>query len=318
MNWKKTAQHLRLGRAAYRLYHAPIAAVRSSLSAGGPLEQWRDSRNREEMERAAGSLRTTQGAVDRSLPELHFLTGRKFWYQTAFCLHSLQQQSGRVFRAVFHDDGSFDRETTDRLRTLFPAAEIRFRTESDARVDTLLPASRFPFLHAERQQRHPNFLKITHVHAGSSGWKLVLDSDMLFFRRPDFLLSWLAAPDRPLHMLDVADAYGYSRGLMETIAGASVPGRLNVGLWGLDSGSIDWERMEFWSRRLVEAEGSSYYIEQAVCAMMVANQSCAVAPRDDYLLLPDNAECIAPSAVMHHYVAASKRGYFRHAWRHIP
>jgi hypothetical protein len=317
MSWKNQARRLGLGRAAYLLYHAPRSAMRNSLAAGGPLEQWRDARGRNEMERAAEALATARDPADATLPELHFLTGRKFWYQTAFCLHSLQKQSGRVFRAVFHDDGSFDAETTDRLRTLFPAAEIRRRRESDARIDALLPSSRFPFLHAERHQRHPNFLKITHVHAGASGWRLVLDSDMLFFRRPDFLLSWLAAPDRPLHMLDVADAYGYSRSLMETIAGASIPGCVNVGLWGFDSGSIDWERMEFWCQRLIEAEGSSYYIEQALCAMMVANRPCAVAPREDYFLLPDNVECIAPRAAMHHYVAGSKRGYFRHAWRNI-
>ncbi|HEX2852748.1 MAG TPA: glycosyl transferase family 2 [Opitutaceae bacterium] len=317
MSLKKQARRLGFGRAAYLLYHAPASVVRNSLAAGGPLEQWRDARGRGAMERAAASLPTARTPADLALPELHFLTGRKFWYQTAFCLHSLQHHSSRVFRAVFHDDGSFDGETTDRLRTLFPAVEIRRRAENDARVDALLPAARFPFLHAERRQRHPNFLKITHVHAGATGWRLVLDSDMLFFRRPDFLLAWLAAPDRPLHMLDVADAYGYSRALMEAVAGAPIPSCLNVGLWGFNSGSLDWERLEFWCRRLVEAEGTSYYIEQALCAMLVANQPRAIAPKEDYLLMPDNAECVAPHAAMHHYVAASKRGYFRHAWRHI-
>lgn len=317
MSLSSSARKFGLGRAAYLLWHKPLAVVRKSIASGGPLEQWRDSRNQSEMERAAESLPTAHDAVDAKLPELHFLTGRKFWYQTAFCLHSLQKQSGRVFRAVFHDDGSFDGETMDRLRTLFPAAEIQRRSESDARVDALLPASHFPFLHAERQQRHPNFLKLTHVHAGKTGWKLVLDSDMLFFRRPHFLLEWLADPSRPLYMLDIADAYGYSRALMDAVAGASVPSRVNVGLCGLDSSRFDWERLEAWCRRLVETEGSSYYVEQAITAMLMANQPCAIAPRSDYLLMPDNAECLAPRAAMHHYVASSKRGYFRHAWRHI-
>lgn len=315
MSWKNQARRLGLGRAAYHLWHAPLGVLRDSAAAGGPIEQWRDARGRQAMEQAAETLPTKRTPPDASLPELHFLTGKKFWYQTAFCLHTLQGQSGRVFRAVFHDDGSFDDTTVGRLRALFPSAVIRLRAESNARVEALLPPGRFPYLQAERRQRYPNFLKITDVHAGASGWRLVLDSDMLFFRRPDFLLNWLQTPGQPLYMLDVGDAYGYSRPLMESLAGASVPSRLNVGLCGLDSSSFDWERLEFWCRRLVEAEGTCYYVEQALIAMMLAGRPCTIAPRTDYLLLPDSAECAAPRATMHHYVAGSKRGYFRDAWR---
>lgn len=317
MNWQYQARRVGLGRAAYLLYHAPVSIARKSLAAGGPLEQWRDARGRLQMERAAGTLVTARGPADPSLPDLHFLTGRKFWYQTAFCLHSLQEQTGRVFRVVLHDDGSLDAETADRLRTLFPAAKIRLRAESDARIQALLPPARFPFLHAERRQRYPNFLKLTDVHAGANGWRLVLDSDMLFFRRPDFLLAWLAAPDRPLYMLDVGDAYGYSRPLMESLTKAPIPPCVNAGFCGFDSGVIDWERLEFWCRRLVETEGTQYYIEQALVAMMLAGQPRAAVPRPDYLVMPGEAECRAPQAVLHHYVANSKQGYFRHAWRHI-
>jgi hypothetical protein len=314
MSWRKQAKQLGLGRAAYHLWHAPVAAVRESITAGGPLEQWRDARARREMELAATTLPTSRAAAEIHVPELHFLTGRRFWYQTAFCLHTLQVHSQRVFRAVFHSDGTFDATTTDRLRALFPTAEFHSRSESDARAAELLPPDRFPFLNAERKQLYPNFLKVTDVHLGARGWRLVLDSDMLFFRRPDFLLTWLGAPDRPLYMLDIADSYGYSRPLMEKLTGISLPAQLNVGMWGLNSESIDWEKLEFWCRRLVEAEGTCYYVEQALMAMLVAGRPCAIMPREDYLLLPDRNECRVPRAVMHHYVARSKRGYFRDAW----
>jgi hypothetical protein len=201
---------------------------------------------------------------------------------------------------------------------LFPAAEIRRRADNDARVAELLPPARFPALHAERRRVYPNFLKLTDVHAGAANWRLVLDSDMLFFRRPDFLLAWLAAPDRPLHMVDVGDAYGYPAALLAELAGAPIPHLVNVGLTGLQSEAIDWERLESWCRRLIEAHGTSYYLEQALVAMLLAGRPCAVAPREDYIVMPALAECRAPRAVLHHYVAESKRGYFRHAWRLIP
>ncbi len=288
--------------------------MKRSIAAGGPFEQWREHRAARAMELAAQSLPTARKPAAGGLPELHFLTGRRFWYQTAFCLHTLQQQAGLVFRAHFHDDGSLGPEAAKQLGRLFPAATVHFRRESDERLAALLPPARFPTLHAERRHPYPNFLKLTDVHAGRQGWRLVLDSDMLFFSRPDLLLAWLAAPDRPIHMQDVADAYGYPTGLMDELAGTPVPPRVNVGFCGLDSSELDWERIEHWARTLIERHGTRYYLEQAISAMLCAGRDPLVLPAKDYRLLPTDAECQAPTAVLHHYVAGSKRGYFKHAW----
>jgi hypothetical protein len=153
------------------------------------------------------------------------------------------------------------------------------------------------------------------VHVASAGWKLVIDSDLLFFRRPDFVLDWLASPDRPLHATDCVESYGYSRPLMESLIASPVPALVNVGLCGLRSEEIDWERLEHWIARLHAAERTNYYLEQALVALLVAGRTCAVAPAADYITRPSLAEIRQPTAVMHHYVDTAKRGYYRHAWR---
>jgi hypothetical protein len=308
---------LGLGRLAYLLWHAPRAVVEKSWREGGPLEQRRDRQGQRAMERAAAELATSRAPAGEQT-EIHFLTGRRFWYQTAFCLHSLQARSGFTFRAVIHDDGSLSEPAVQRLQELFPAVEVRRRPDNDARVAALLPPDRFPFLHRERRQSYPNMLKLTDVHAGRQGWRMVLDSDMLFFHRPDFLLEWLRAPACSLYMLDVVESYGYSRGLMETLAGAPIPARVNVGILGLDSGRIDWEQMEFWCRRMVEQERTHYFVEQALSAMLLAQGPSNVAPPADYVVFPDRSDCDAPRATLHHYVAGSKRWYFRRTWRLTP
>ena len=145
----------------------------------------------------------------------------------------------------------------------------------------------------------------------------MLDSDLLFFRRPEFLLDWLAAPDRPLHAVDCEESYGYSRALMEQLSGAPIPRLVNVGLCGLRSEAIDWDELEAWTAGLQARERTNYYLEQALVAMLAARQPCAVAPAKDYVTLPGRAEVLAPRAVMHHYVANAKRWYFRHGWRHF-
>jgi len=316
MNRKTLVRRFGLGRVAYWLWYAPIGALKTSFAVGGPVEQWRDHRAHAEMTVAAAQLPTqTLPPPPGGWPEVHFLTGARFWDQTTLCLYTLQAHAGHALHSVVHDDGTLTTSMVRNLKRIFPHMVVCLRSEDEARIAAFLPPARFPGLQAERHRSYPNMLKLTDVHAGGHGWKLVLDSDMLFFRRPDFLLDWLRAPDRPLHLVDVKESYGYSRPLLESLAGAPLPARLNVGFFGLRSDLFDWEELESWCQRLIEREGTSYYLEQALGAMLCAGGHCAVAPVEDYQVLPLEAECRAPRAVLHHYVAGSKRGYYRHAWK---
>jgi hypothetical protein len=118
-------------------------------------------------------------------------------------------------------------------------------------------------------------------------------------------------------MVDVADAYGYPRPLLEEIGGKPLPPRLNVGVCGLDSDTLDWDRLERWCAKLIEQRGVHYLLEQALVAMLTAGQDCTVAPRDAYLVAPSRGETEHPKACLHHYTAQSKAWYFRFGWRHI-
>jgi len=303
------------GRLVYLGWHRPWAEFARSRREGGPVNQLVNWRGRVAMERAAADLpsrpRPAAGA-----PEVCFLTGKKFWYQTAFCCWSLCQESGCEFAPVFIDDGTFDDALHGECLRLFPGAILLHRREIEDRLDAHLPAARFPALRGQRRT-YVHLRKLTDAHAGRRGWRMVLDSDMLFFRRPDALLAWLAAPARPVHMLDVHDAYGYPTTTLAILAGRPVPEKINVGVCGLQSDAIDWEKLEHWCRELLARHGTSYYLEQALVALLLTNETPVRLPAADYLLMPTEAECRAPTAALHHYVAESKRGYFRHAWRHV-
>jgi hypothetical protein len=305
-----------LGRLAYKLWHEPRAALARSRREGGPLEQWRDARGRDAMVAAAAHLPPTPPADPTSTP-VCFLTGRRFWYQTAFCCWTLQRHAGRALQPVFIDDGTFDADLRRECQRLFPGCVIQGADDIDRHLDQRLPAARYPALRGQRRS-YIHLRKLTDAHAGLAGWRVVLDSDMLFFRRPDFLLDWMAQPDRPIHMLDVQDSYGYPRATLEELAGGPVPSQLNVGICGLRSDAIDWELLEHWCAELLRRHGTSYYLEQALVALWMSRgpERC-VLPAADYALMPGEAECRSPTAAMHHYVDLSKRGYFRHAWRNV-
>src|SRR5205807_2280057 len=85
---------------------------------------------------------------------------------------------------------------------------------------------------------------------------------------------------------------GYPPALLSELAGAKLAERLNVGVIGLRSDAIDWERLETWCRTLLARHGSHYLLEQGLTAMLLAGQPCAVAPAVDYVALPSADEVI--------------------------
>jgi hypothetical protein len=305
---------LRLGRILYWGWHRPRGLLVTSIRAGGPLEQRRTARGQQAMRRAAGSALPPllPPPPDTPAVPVHVLTGQKLWYQTAFMLHSLARF--QPVHIVVHDDGTLKGECLANLRRVLPSARFVPADETAALLETLLPAKRFPTLRRRREEL-VLFRKLIDVHLGATGWRLFLDSDMLFFRQPTLLSQWLAKPDRAIHMTDVVRAYGYELDLLAELAGRPVPDLVNTGILGLRSEAVDWERLERQCRVLVERAGTHYYQEQALAALHLADHPHSALPRSDYLVLPVPPEALECRAVVHHYVAGSKSWYFRHNWR---
>ena len=310
---KRMARRIGLGRAAYQLWYRPVGWARDLIEAGGPIGKWRTGVGRRGMEAAAFELPLLPPAPGRAL-ELHLLSGRGCWYQSAFCLWTFAHQSARPIHPVIYDDGTLTEVHMAPLRRLFPTTRFVSQSAKAEELDSCLPVARFPVLR-ERWTNYPNIRKLIDPHVGQSGWKLVIDSDLLFFRRPTFLVDWLEQPALPLHAVDCETSYGYSRPLMAELAGAPIAEQINVGLTGLDGAALDWDKIEYFCRELIRRERTSYFLEQALIAMLLAGRECAIAPAEDYVTLPSGAEARRCTAVMHHYVAGSKKWYFRYNWR---
>lgn len=310
-------RRLGLGRIAYHLWHRHYGPWRDLWLDGGPWQRRRTEAGRREMIAAAASLPLPPAPPPDGAPvTLHLLTGRKYWYQTAFCLWTFARHARRPLHPVVLDDGTLGPEEREPILRLFPQTRFVDDGEVVARLDDVLPAARYPVLRA-RRRAFPLLRKLTDLHAGLRGWKLFLDSDLLFFRLPAFLLGWHDRPGIPLRGEDIANAYGYPLPLLAELAGRPVPERVNTGTLGLRSDEIDWDRMEAWCRELQARVGPHYYQEQALTALLLAGRDCAIPPPADHVVLPLPPEAIACRAVMHHYVAHSKRYYLQRNWRHV-
>ncbi len=305
-----------LGKILLYGYHQPLDRLRDSMRNGGPIAEWITARNRREMTVAAARLPALPRWPDRPPVTLLLLTGRNFWDQTMFCLHSFARAAEVTVQAELYDDGTLESRHIELLQRLGPDVRIHRHADLRAQLDRHLPADRFPTLR-ERWEHYPNIRRLIDVHLGGGGWKLVLDSDLLFFRRPELLLRWLAAPDRPLFSVDCQESYGYSRPLMERLAGAPIPPLVNVGLCGLRSDALDWGEIEAWTAELIARERTSYYLEQALVAMLAARWPHVLAPAEEYVTKPSRVEAFAPRAVMHHYVDTSRRWLYRYGWRRL-
>lgn len=299
----------------YKLYYQPRGFL-ERLIHKGVTNTILEFHAKLQMEKATYHLKSVNNELAINQLEIHFLTGKKFWYQTCFCAYSMAQNTTFPLRPIIYDDGSLEKKYQDEILRIFPNAKIILKPEIEERIDQYLPQNKFPYLR-ERRLNYPNMRKVTDIHVGSKGWKLVLDSDMLFFRTPNILLDWLKSPQQPCHMVDVETSYGYSHSLMASLAQAEIPKHINVGICGLKSEEIDWEQLEYWCKTMIEQEGTSYYQEQAIVAMLMAGKSRLVTSTEDYIVMPEREEVIKPKAVLHHYVANSKSCYFRYGWQHL-
>ncbi|MBX3730406.1 MAG: glycosyl transferase [Candidatus Sumerlaeia bacterium] len=315
MTLRESARRLGVGRLVYRTWHQPRGFLRRCLEEG-PVTLARTHRGRREMERAVDSLPPVHPPASRNAggPPICFLTGHAFRHMTALCAATLLHRAGESLPIHLLDDGTLTAADGDALERVLGDVVVEPAAAIESRLDEHLPASRFPTLRRRRIE-YPHLRKLTDVHAGCTGCRVVLDSDMIFHRRPDALLAWLREGRLPLHMIDCQDSYGYSMQLMEEFAGHPIPSRLNVGVVGLDSATIDWETLERWAVAMLEREGSSYYQEQALVAMMLAGRPCDALPATDYVCMPDPANPAHEAAVLHHYVAESRHLYFQRAWR---
>lgn len=295
------------------LYRHPKSKLKLFNRFGGYFNYRKMMKGRELMKKESDYLSPVQSHPEGLI--IYFLTGNKYLYQTLFCIQSLVRVSAVKFKFILVDDGSFDKKLIERIHLQLPGAEIITKEIIEKNLHKYLPSNKYPFLHQKRKV-YPHIKKLTDVHTiPGNTWKLALDSDMLFWCYPEEIIEWLHKPNKPLHMVDCEESYGYSYDLMEVLSGYKIRTLINVGAIGLNSDKINWDKIERWSKILEEREGSSYYLEQALSAMIISSADSIALNSKEYIVNPNKRSINSKLGTLHHYVDLSKDGYFRTAWQ---
>lgn len=218
-------------------------------------------------------------------------------------LRSLEFHSGFSWSPVIHDDGTLTRRDADEWHRLFPDASVVAKADADREMDDALadlPACR------ENRRRHHWFRKVfdTERYAKHAHY-IVLDSDIVFFRRPDLLLDWVfRRPDTLWAMEDSREKYSGPRPSIEQSMGFLLRKKVNSGLNLVPKKRFSFSLAEEFLRKCAHEAQYYQFLEQTIFAVMLS-----AAP--DGRLLPDSYEISwsnfrRPGAICRHYVGPAK------------
>jgi len=307
-------RQLGLGEVAYRYFYRHLSHLRDIQHTGGFSSYYRTRLGEQEMIQFCESVQRQDASLNKPPLKPIFLTGEKYWHQTLLCSLTLQKFSERPVHPTLIDDGSLSDSRITPFRRCFSEVQVIKIEQTEQQLDRVLPRKQYPALRAWRT-KHPLLKKLTDVFLAREDGGILLDSDMLFFRKPEFLLDRFDRITRPCCMQDVHTAYGFSRGLLNALASGPIPEKANIGILGLPDHSLNPQELEKWLAHCIAREGRVYNLVQALCALHFSRAGVDVAPKSDYVVIDQSPRDWQPDAALYHFVAKANPLYFQLAWK---
>jgi len=241
---------------------------------------------------------------DRSGVGLHMVVGHAMLPMGLLALRSWEFHTQRRWCPVIHEDGSFTAQDRTRIGEHFPEARIIDRMRADREVAAALqdfPACR------EHRLRHNWFLKVFDTHHYASGDRyVILDSDIVFFRRPSLVLEWIdGASDAMWIMEDEREKYSQPRADISRLMNVTMVERGNSGLDLVPKAAARLDLAEHFLETCAPQARQYEFLEQTIFALWVSAWGHGgLLPRDEYEISWNNFR--GPRAVCRHYIGASK------------
>lgn len=238
---------------------------------------------------------------------VHVLTGSEDWLLACWMLASWFHFTERNWRVFIHDDGRLPPDASPAFVKMFSGVRGVNSVEADRTVLDALnghPACR------EYRLAHPLARKIFDVPTLTRADRfIILDSDVLFFKKPEAMLRWVAdGKGQCWFNRDVHEAMPISRSQVREKLGIDVWHRVNSGMCLIERATIDFDLCE---RALLETtlmQKHIWLVEQtlfAICAS--AKGRGGLLPAEYEVSKAANA---SPGAVARHYVGAVRQRFY--------
>jgi hypothetical protein len=212
-----------------------------------------------------GTIRPTRVDADGPI-EVHILCGRATVTDALAMLGSFYDRARVTYPLVIHEDGSFGDVERARFARHFPGARIILRRQADVEVPALLNAAGLHRCAAFRREQIYALKIFDLQHYGRGKRVLYVDTDVLFFTRPDALIDALNAPDDQWvdrYNEDVRNCYTWPAEQVRRETGIELLPRVNSGLLAVRLGAPNWAMYESW----LGMPERSFFTEQSLWAI---------------------------------------------------
>jgi hypothetical protein len=209
----------------------------------------------------------------RAAAEVHLLCCRWDYLPAVWALKTFYHHAGVDFPLAIHVNGTAPAHLPRRLRAHFPNARLILQDEADREASSLLAKRGLPRLRSARAGS-AFMLKLTDFALFAAAPNVIgLDSDVLFFARPQELLSALGRPGG-LHLFqqDPQSTYNVSEEEAERDLGVRLAPRVNTGIMTYPTASLDLALCERYLEhpRVARLTG---FIEQTLYALHASEKN---------------------------------------------
>ena len=253
---------------------------------------------------AKSCVQKTQRFPDHELGvSLHMVLSHNGVLMGQLTLRSLEFHSGFSWSPVLHDDGTLTDTDVKEIKRNFPDARVIRRTDADLALDKVLQD--YPHCRNNRM-KHPWFLKVFDTrHFAESDRYIVIDSDIVFFKKPEFILDWMAKrPDTFWFMHDTKEKYSSPRAGIEDAMGFPLWERVNSGLDLMVAPGVTYSLAETFLERCAPLAHEFHFLEQTFFAVVGSAWGRGGKLPDEYEISWTNFR--RSQAVCRHYVGDFK------------
>lgn len=234
---------------------------------------------------------------------VHMLVSGRTWHAGILAAISFEHFTGRRWELFVHEDGSVDAAARAEIERRLPGVRFVPRPEAEARIAEYLADA--PRSRAQRAKWNMLLKLFDSLAFAPHERFIVLDSDVIFFRRPDEILDWAdAGRDECWFNQDTKEVYCTSRARIEETFGFPMWDRVNSGLCLLTAAAFSREWSERFIAELEPVAEQPIFFEQTLFAFHASRQNRGG-------LLPRKYEISwgylrAAGSVCRHYVGAFK------------
>lgn len=304
-----------VGQLVYKVFYKPTLSIRYNLNHFGLIGWYKMRQGEKQMKKAAANIDPLKLSDDHLLT-CCYLTGANYWHQTIICAYSLIKALEGQVKIKIYSDGTLQEQHIALIKRMAPGIEFVSKNKVDEHLDSFLPANKFPTLHYLRQW-HPFFQRLIDIHASAS-WTIHLDSDMIFFARPNHIIDAYKTK-RAVYMQEQLNS-SYFVDDVKTLAdkyNMNCISFVNGGIIGYNSNEVDYNDLEEKAKLLLEnyPGAGPAQVEQTIMSYLLFKQNARPLSKEQYTIFYDSELSLKDNHIVRHYIFKAKLPYFDTEWK---